>query len=233
MFKPLLSAATFAATLAATLPLHAAELTAQEKRWLHAAAPVLSYSQQLKLPVDIIVQPKAKAGDVPLAMGFANGRCKLVLSMRGNPDAENVLAGVPEADQDLLIEAMAAHELAHCWRYAEGAWHALPAGFVEVGEETAQDAELLAASKAMREPRREEGYADLVALAWIQRSHPQDYARVHGWLAKVRGNVAVPRSGHDTRVWVKLAESGEQFGTAATPFEAASTVWREGLLRDE
>ena len=38
MFKPLLSAATFAATLAATLPLHAAELTAQEKRWLHAAA---------------------------------------------------------------------------------------------------------------------------------------------------------------------------------------------------
>ena len=233
MFKPLLSAATFAATLAATFPLHAAELTAQEKRWLHAAAPVLSYSQQLKLPVDIIVQPKAKAGDVPLAMGFANGRCKLVLSMRGNPDAENVLAGVPEADQDLLIEAMAAHELAHCWRYAEGAWHALPAGFVEVGEETAQDAELLAASKAMRETRREEGYADLVALAWIQRSHPQDYARVHGWLAKVRGNVAVPRSGHDTRVWVKLAENGEQFGAAATPFEAASTVWREGLLRDE
>ncbi|MEH6436155.1 NUDIX hydrolase [Massilia sp. DD77] len=230
MFKPLLLAAI---TLAATLPLHAAELTAQEKRWLHAAAPVLNYSQQLKLPVDIIVQPQARPGDVPLAMGFDKGRCKLVFSMRGNPDAESVLKDVPEADQDRLIEAMAAHELAHCWRYAQGAWHALPAGFVEVGDETAQDAALLAASRAMRETRREEGFADLVALAWVQRSHPQDYARVHGWLAKVRGNVAVPRSGHDTRVWVKLAENGAQFSSAATPFEAASLVWREGLLHDE
>lgn len=229
MFKSLL----LAATLAAALPLHAVELTAQEQRWLRAASPVLAYSKGLKLPVDIIVQPQARPGDVPLAMGFKNGRCKLVLSMRGNPDAENVLAGVPEADQDLLIEAMAAHELAHCWRYAEGAWHALPAGFVEVGDETAQDVELLAASRAMRETRREEGFADLVALAWIQRSHPQDYARVHGWLATVRGRVAVPRSGHDTRVWVKLAEGGAQFGAAATPFEAAGAMWREGLLRDE
>ena len=31
---------------------------------------MLAYSQKLKLPIDIIVQPQARAGDVPLAMGF-------------------------------------------------------------------------------------------------------------------------------------------------------------------
>lgn len=232
MFKPLLFTAALAAFCATA---QAANLTAQEQRWLHAAAPVLNYARAIKLPVDIIVQPQARAGDVPLAMGFdkGQGRCKLVLSMRGNPAAEEVLAGVPEAERDRLIEAMTAHELAHCWRYAEGAWHVLPAGFVEVGEETAQDPDLLAASKAMRETRREEGFADLVALAWIQRSQPQDYARVHGWLSRVRGHVAVARSSHDTRVWVRLAGDGSALRGAATPFEAATGLWRDGLLQDD
>ncbi|WP_020651668.1 hypothetical protein [Massilia niastensis] len=229
MFKSLL----FAASLAASFPLHAADLTALETRWLRASVPVLTYAKQIKLPVDIIVQPQARPGDVPLAMGFANGRCKLVLSMRGNPEAESVLDGVPEAEQGILIEAMAAHELAHCWRYAEGVWHALPAGFVEESEETSLDAELLAASKEMRETRREEGFADLAALAWTQRSHPAEYARVYRWLADVRGKLAIPRSGHDTGAWVRLAEDGTQFDSAATPFVAANELWREGLLRDE
>jgi len=216
---------------AASLPLHAAELTPQETRWLRAAAPVLKFAKQIALPVDVVVQPQANPGAVPLAMGFAKGRCKLVLSMRGNPDAEKVLAGVPDAGQALLIEAMAAHELAHCWRYAQGEWHALPAGFVEVSRETARDPGLLAASKAMRETRREEGFADLAALAWIQRTNRADYARVHAWLSSVRAAVAIPNSGHDTRVWVRLAEDGARFDADATPFEAAQALWREGLMQ--
>lgn len=229
MIKPLL----LAACLAATTTLHAAELTEQENRWLRAAGPVLSYAKQLKLPVDIIVQPKARPGDVPLAMGFSQGRCKLVMSMRGNPEAESVLRGVPEAEQGVLIEAMTAHELAHCWRYAQGVWHALPSGFVEEGEETSHDAELLALSRQMRETRREEGFADLVALAWTQRNHPEEYARVHRWLAGLRDKVAVPHSGHDTRVWVRLAADGAQLKPASTPFEDAGALWREGLLHSE
>ena len=241
MLKSLPLAAAILA--AAALPLQAAELsaqrtpqltsqlTSQEARWLHAAAPVLNYAKQIALPVDIVVQPQANPGAVPLAMGFAKGRCKLVLSMRGNPDAEQVLAGVPAADQPRLIEAMAAHELAHCWRYAQGEWHALPAGFVEVNRESARDPGLLAASKAMRETRREEGFADLAALAWIQRSHPADYGRVHDWLRGVRDAVAVPDSGHDTRVWVRLAGDGAQFDPGVTPLEAAQALWQKGLVQ--
>ena len=228
MIKPLLLTALLFAPV-----LHAAELTVLEQRWLSAAAPVLAYSQQLKLPLDITVQPQPRPGDVPLAMGFDKGRCKLVMSLRNNPDAETVLAGVPEAEQGALIEAMAAHEIAHCWRYAQGVWHALPAGFVEVGEERALDASLLAESKAMRETRREEGFADLAALAWIRHSKPHEYARVHGWLTKVRAKVAVPRSGHDTRAWVRLAGDGARFGRAAAPFDDVVGLWREGLLETE
>ena len=232
MSTPLLLAALLAASFAAP-SLQAAELTSLEQRWLSAAGPVLAYSQQMKLPLDITVQPQPRPGDVPLAMGFDKGRCKLVLSLRNNPDAETVLAGVPEAEQDALIEAMAAHEIAHCWRYAQGVWHALPAGFEEVGEETAADLSMLKASKAMRETRREEGYADLVALAWTRHSNPGDYARVYRWLAGVRDRVAVPRSGHDTRAWVRLAGDGARFGAAAAPFEDAAGIWREGLLEAE
>jgi len=222
-----------AAFCAASQAAGAAELTSLEKRWLAAAFPVLDYAKRQQLPIDIVVQPQAGPDDVPLAMGFADGRCKLVMSLRGNPDAEKQLSGVAPAEQGELIEAMAAHEIAHCWRYAQGAWHALPAGFVEVGEESAADPSLLAASKEMREMRREEGYADLVALAWTRHSHPGDYARVHAWLDKLRAVQPVARSGHDTRVWVKLAADGGRFGAAAHPFEDAARLWKDGLVNDD
>ena len=234
-----MSKALFAATLLCALPCvlppaaAAADLTALETRWLGAAFPVLHYARSLALPIDIIVQPQARPNDVPLAMGFDRGRCKLVLSLRGNAGAEAQLAGVPQAAQSELIEAMAAHEIGHCWRYAQGAWHALPAGFVEVGEEKALDPALLAASKAMRETRREEGYADLVALAWTRRSHPDDYARVYAWLARLRHDQPVARNGHDTRTWVALAQDGSRFGAVVNPFYDALTLWREGLVKDE
>ena len=229
MFRSFFSFAFLFSTFGASA--QAAELTALEQRWLQAAAPVLSYSQTLKLPIDIIVQPQARASDVPLAMGFAGGRCKLVLSLRGNPQAEAVFAAVPQEAQGELIEAMAAHEIAHCWRHAKGAWNALPAGFVADGEETASDGSLLAISRALRESRREEAYADMVALAWTRNNNPESYARVHSWLASVRAGQA-PRGGHDTRAWVALARDGNRFGSAGAPFEDAAPLWREGLLQD-
>jgi hypothetical protein len=232
MLKPILLAALSLLPLV-TCSATAAELTATEKRWLRASSPVLAYSQRIKMPVDIIVQPQARPGDVPLAMGFDGGRCKLVLSLRGNAEAESVLENVPEADRTLLIEAMAAHEIGHCWRYVRGVWHALPSGFEETGEERAEDARLLAESKAMRENRREEGFADLVALAWTQRFHPEQYARVYAWMDKLRSVQLVARSGHDTRAWVRLARDASVFDQGETPFDAVMTTWGQGLLNDE
>lgn len=200
---------------------NAAELTAQEVRWLKAAAPVLAYSQTLQLPVDITVQPRARPDDVALAMGFAGARCKLVLSLRGNPDAERELAGVPPAQQDLLIETMAAHELGHCWRYAQQAWHALPAGFVASTTVTAD-----------RATRREEAYADLVALAWTQWRHPDHYAAVYRWMRALRHSVALSGNSHDTRTWLRLAAEPARLGVVAQPFADVAPLWQEGVVQD-
>jgi hypothetical protein len=226
-------AALCAAILTPSLSAAAVELTPLEQRWLGAAMPVLAYARGLQLPIDVVVQPQAGPNDVPLAMGFAGGRCKLVLSLRGNPDAERQVVGIAPGEQGELIEAMAAHEIGHCWRYTQSAWHALPSGFVESGDETAVDPALLAESKAMRETRREEGYADLVALAWTRHSHPQSYARIHAWLETLRQDQPVARGGHDTRIWVRLGRDAERFGLAAQPFEDAGSLWREGLLNDK
>ncbi len=229
-----LAAAAFATLFAgASAGARSAELTALEGRWLQAAAPVLSYSRQLALPIDIVVQPQPRANDVPLAMGFDKGRCKLVLTLRGNPQAETILDGVPDAQRGELIEAMTAHEVAHCWRHVRGAWKALPAGFVEVGEERAASSELLAASKAMREARREEAYADLAALAWTRQRNPDAYGRVHAWFEAVRKEQPVARSGHDTRLWVELARDASRLADTGAPFDDAAPLWREGLLKAE
>lgn len=194
---------------------------------------MLAYSQRLKLPIDIIVQPKAGPGDVPMAMGFDGKRCKLVLSLRGNPEAEAVLDRVDETERGYAIEAIAAHEIGHCWRYAHGAWHALPAGFVETGTRNAAVAGPSAPATAMRDARREEGYADLVALAWTARRHPAHYANVARWLASVRAKQPVARGAHDTRSWVALARAPGAFDRGGTPFDAAAALWRKGLLTGE
>ena len=207
-----------------------AKLTALETKWLGAAMPVLQYAAQIKLPIDIIVQPQSGPADVPIAMGFEDGRCKLVLSMRGNPNAESILDKVAPAQQAILIEAMTAHEVAHCWRYAQGIWHALPSGFQEVGEEPAISGELLAQTKAMRENRREEGFSDLAALAWTKRNHPLQYGQVHAWLERVRADQPVAGNAHDTRIWVKLATDMSALGAGATPFDDVGALWSEGLL---
>jgi hypothetical protein len=209
------------------------ELSEIEVKWLKAGAPVLAYAKEQQLPVDIIVQPQASAGDAPLAMGYVDGRCKLVLSMRGNVQAESALIGVPPTLVPVVIEAMVAHELGHCWRYVQGAWHTLPAGFVDAADDRNDDRELVEKRREMRDTRREEGLADLIGLAWTLKRHPELYTLVHAWLEKTRADQPVPGSHHDTRVWVGLARDRSSFPAAGTPFEQAWAVWQRGLRSED
>lgn len=207
----------------------AAQLTELETRWLTAGLPALSYArQELGLPLDITVQPQAGPNDVPLALGFEDGRCKLVLSLRGNPAAESVLDGVPQAQRAILIEAMTAHELGHCWRYVHHQWHELPAGFVEVGQQRAASADLLEQARVQRATQREEGYADLLALAWTARRHPAQYAQVYHWMRQVRQPAA--GGSHDTTAWLQMAADRAVFSSSSPLFEQVSMLWSKGLL---
>src|SRR5207248_1313800 len=83
-------------------------------------------------------------------------RCKLVLAMRGNPEAEATLARIDAPMLAPVVEAMVAHEVGHCWRYVNGAWHTVPAGFVASAEAPpSNDPALTRPPRAVRGPRRE------------------------------------------------------------------------------
>ncbi|WP_426110261.1 hypothetical protein [Massilia sp. PWRC2] len=245
MFKSILfaSAALLAATACLAAP--AAELTAQEIRWLQAAAPVLAWAQQGQLPIDIVVQPQAGPDDVPMAMGFDGRRCKLVLSMRGrSDDADAIFAGVVLEQRSWMIEAMAAHEVGHCWRYVQGVWHALPAAFAQraaarppAGEDAAavlaDAAPMAAVRREIMLMRREEAFSDLLALAWTARRQSARYPAVLAWLRSVRGQPPLASGGHDTVAWLDLAADPASLTAVASPFEAVALLWRAGPLTGE
>ncbi|HEY2559310.1 MAG TPA: hypothetical protein VGI48_06340 [Caldimonas sp.] len=208
----------------------AAELTALETRWLEGIWPVIRFARETRLPLDVIVQPQDAPDAAPLALGFVDGRCKLVLSMRGNPEAEATLDRIAPELVDHALELMAAHELGHCRRYLDGTWFGGRAGFIgaeppELGDERR------AAYRTMRAVRREEGYADLVGLGWTREHHPDDYQRLHAWLLDERGRDLVPGSQHDTLAWLRLAGDAEALAGASI-FTAADRLWRAGLAAD-
>jgi len=209
----------------------AADLTETETRWLRGAWPVVAFAKSADLPLDIVVQPQPTPGKAPLALAFVDGRCKLVLSMRDNPDAQATLARIEPDLLDAALELMAAHELGHCRRYLDGAWLGVPAGF-SPGEPAGLSAPLREAYRAMQAQRREEGYADLVGLAWARQHHPQLYARLHAWLQAERTHERVEGSQHDTLAWIRLAGDTKVLAGASI-FEAAVLPWKQGLAVPE
>jgi hypothetical protein len=217
----------------------AASLTDMETRWLTAGSAMLKYAKtELKLPIDIIVQPTGKPTDVPLALGFQDGRCKLVLTMRNRTNVEDVLASVPAEQRALMIEAMFAHEVGHCWRYVQGQWHEMPAGFEQhdhANHAAPNQAQAQAPAQELEQTRREEGFADLAALAWIQQRHPEQYGAVAAWMRQVRQpSSASPVVGsHTTMEWLQLAPTGDAFAAELPLFEQASSLWQKGLLNQD
>ncbi|MDN3921250.1 hypothetical protein [Roseateles violae] len=204
-------------------------LTAMEKRWLDGIWPVVGFAKHQGLPLDIVVQPQPAPEAAPLSLGFVDGRCKLVLSMRENPEVQRTMEQIEPALLDASLELMAAHELGHCRRYLDGAWHGLPAGFV-IQEPIGLRPEQRQAYRAMRLTRREEGYADLTGLAWTQRQRPQQYARLHAWLLAERSRERLPGSHHDTLAWLQLAADPALLAAdgkdGATIFETAASLWQ-------
>lgn len=220
-----------AAAAAAAGKATAADLTPTEQRWLQGAWPVVQFARQQALPLDIVVQPQPAPELPPLAMAFVEGRCKLVLSMRGNPQAAATLGRIDPALLQPALELMAAHELGHCRRHLDGHWHdggtGQPAAFAAGRTQAWAD---------MQATRREEGFADLVGLAWVQQRHPGQYAQLHAWLLAERLHDTPADSHHDTVAWLRHVPAGvmppdQAAGPpqAAALFGAADRVWRATL----
>ncbi|MEO5771711.1 MAG: hypothetical protein ABIQ29_06550 [Burkholderiaceae bacterium] len=217
-----------AAAMLTTVTSPAADLTDTERRWLHGIAPVLSFARSEKLPLDVIVQPQPTPGVPPLALAFVDGRCKLVLSMRGNPEAQAALERIDASLLDATLELMAAHELGHCRRYLDGGWYSLPARFQAESPLKAPGSASSTAEAEWRAERREEGFADLMGLAWTRRQHPGLYPALYAWLIKERTAERVPGGPHDTIAWLRLAENGASLDAPSGPM----ALWLRGLGAD-
>jgi hypothetical protein len=209
---------------------HTTALSDTELTWLRAAAPVLAYARAQQLPLQVVVQPQDTPGQTPMGLAFIEGRCVLVLSMRGNPEAQATLDRMPSGLVGPLVEAITAHELGHCWRHLHQAWGTLPSGLVELSGFSQVTAEQELLLKDMWRTRREEGFADLVGLAWTLQQHPAHYAAVHAWHVRERAAQAVDTGPHDTRVWIRLAGDPSAFTEAASLFERVAALWQAGLI---
>lgn len=208
---------------------HATDLTPLETRWLQGIWPVVGHARTaLALPLDLVVQPQDAPGAAPMALGFVDGRCKLVLSMRGNPQGQQQLDAIAPDLLNATLELMAAHELGHCRRYLDGAWYGMPAGFVPAQAPVGLAPDLQRAWLEMRSTRREEGYGDLVGLAWTRARHPDLYARLHAWLVTERSAELIPGSHHDTLDWLTLAKDPAVLD-GRPMFEAAAAIWPRGV----
>ncbi len=212
----------------------AAELTATEQRWLAGATPPVAWALRQGMPIDIVVLPQAQPGAAPLAMGYVEGRCKLVFAMRGNPAAERTLDAIPAALLQPVLEAMTAHEIGHCQRHRSGSFDSLPAGLADTPdriEKSQPTAELQAIAREMRVMRREEAYADLVGLAWTHAHHADQFAQVLSWFDDARAD-ETEHGFHDTRHWLALAHGADAFAGTQTPFDQAMGLWQRGLQDD-
>ena len=187
-------------------------LTQTETRWLQAIWPVLLYAREAQLPVDIVVQPTVAPELPPLGLAWVGGRCKFVLSLRGNPEVPATETRIAPEIFDAAMQLMAAHELGHCTRRVRGDW--LPAADLGAGM-----AQALAT-------QREEAYADLVGLAWTQRHHAALYGRVHAWLVVERLLSRQRGPMHDTLAWAKMAARADRFGNRSV-FAEADALWRQ------
>ena len=165
-------------------------------------------------------------------MAFIDGRFVLVLSMRGNPEAQALLERIEPSLFKPIVESIVAHEVGHCWRHLQRTWGTLPSGLMEIdgfSQVSSTDAALL---KDMWRTRREEGFADLVGLAWTRQRNPSRYDEVHAWQVRLRAEQAVDTGPHDTRVWIGVVKDKAAFKPVGSIFEQVEALWQAGLLED-
>lgn len=189
-------------------------LTDTEMRWLQAVWPVLLFAREAGLPMDVVVQPQPAPELPPLGLAWIGGRCKFVLSLRGNPDVLATDARIEPELFDAAMQLMAAHEIGHCTRHVRGEWLA--------GADATTDVSSALATQ------REEAYADLVGLAWTQRHHAALYGRVHAWLVAERVLSRQRGPAHDTLAWAQMAARADRFGSRSV-FAEADALWQQGV----
>ncbi|HEU4851645.1 MAG TPA: hypothetical protein VFT37_05770 [Telluria sp.] len=187
------------ALLAAALAMPAVALAAPatEQQWVAAATAAVAFGQQQGMPIRLRVeQGNGLPGHTPVGIQSEKGVCTLVVSARNNPTADRLSSMIDPDLLELFLQSAAIHEVGHCHRRLSGFPHneRLVAPATWFG---------FARSWFARRVRTEEAFADMTAVAWVARYHPQHFERMVDQMARVRMRFLEPK--HDTLMWLEAA----------------------------
>lgn len=139
----------------------AQQTTPDEQTWIAGFMPVYN-TAKADFPISLIVVSDPRSGDSPAAAQWDHtaARCLVQLRVRRNRAASSLLLGVSPEAKTAILEAVFAHEIAHC---EQG----------RTGEKLPSD-------------RAYELAADASALVYTAAHNPQFLPEVSAFFARIR-----------------------------------------------
>lgn len=180
---PALAVLVLAANASAATP-------ATEAQWIAAATDAVAYGRAQGMPIELeIVDGNGLPGHTPVGLASGQGRCTLIVSASNNPTADKLSAMIDPALLDTFLAGAAMHEVGHCHRRLNGFPH---------NEKLLPVVAWIAPLRDWfaRRVRTEEAYADMTAVAWVARHHPERYTALVNEMLRVRTRFREPK--HDT-----------------------------------
>lgn len=94
----------------------AQEMTPREQQVIKLYTPLYKLLQANNIKSEVAVVPNASPNDSPMSMTFkpATQTCMLLIQVRKNKVLPELLRFVKDEDEDAVIQAILAHETAHC-----------------------------------------------------------------------------------------------------------------------
>ncbi|HEX8615435.1 MAG TPA: hypothetical protein VF800_29490 [Telluria sp.] len=179
-----------AAVLLALAGSAASAAPATEAQWIAAATQAVAYGRAQGMPIALeVVDGNGLPGHTPVGLASENGRCTLVVSAGNNPTADKLSAMIAPELLDTFLAGAAMHEVGHCHRRLNGFPHNEKLLPVVAWIGPVRD-------WFARRVRTEEAYADMTAVAWIARFHPDRYTALVNEMLRVRTRFREPK--HDT-----------------------------------
>lgn len=128
-------------------------------------------------------------GHTPIGLASENGHCTLIVSASNNPTADKLSAMIVPELLDTFLAGAAMHEVGHCHRRLNGYPH---------NEKLLPVVSWIGPVRDWfaRRVRTEEAYADMTAVAWVARFHPERYTALVNEMLRVRTRFREPK--HDT-----------------------------------
>ncbi|MBP8270303.1 MAG: hypothetical protein KAX42_00375 [Sphaerotilus sp.] len=194
-------------------------MPAAAQDWEQVAAELLQRPEFKALPLQIRTTRVQSLGGSPIEVELQTGLCMLHLRTRGHPATTQLLALAPRQDHTLWMQAILVHEIAHCWRWQEDA----PALQKLAALTSHPQADPRTVRQAVRQHQREEAFADVAALAWVQRVAPEHFQSLLDTFQRLRSDLRLSVGAHDTRLALERVRR-VGFPPGVPPFQAASML---------